>query len=67
MIQVGGFGIMTLATLLGLLVAAPAGPAVPADRRRPRRKTLGLGDVRRVLRGVALVSLAVRGRHRGRR
>ena len=59
-IQAGGFGIMTLASLLGLL----------ASRRLGLRSRLlsgwetraeGLGDVRRVLRGVARTTFVVEG------
>jgi hypothetical protein len=59
-IQAGGFGIMTLASLLGLL----------ASRRLALRTRLltswetkaeGLGDVRRVLRGVARTTVVVEG------
>nr|WP_244409122.1 potassium transporter TrkG [Stackebrandtia nassauensis] len=58
LIQVGGFGIMTMASLLGLLVAG---------RLRLRRKlvaqaetkSLGLGDVRKVVVRVALITLSV--------
>ncbi len=59
-IQAGGFGIMTLASLLALL----------ASRRLGLRSRLltswetkaeGLGDVRRVLRGVARTTLVVEG------
>lgn len=57
LIQVGGFGIMTLATLLGLLVGG---------RLRLRSSliaqtethTLNIGDVRQVVRRVALTMLA---------
>jgi len=56
--QVGGFGIMTLASLLGLLVSRRL-------RLRTRllaqaeTRSLDLGEVRRVVRGVALVSGSV--------
>lgn len=58
LIQVGGFGIMTLASLLGLLVSRRL-------RLRSRlttaaeSKSVGLGDVRRVVLGAAVVSLVV--------
>jgi len=59
-IQFGGLGFMTSASLLGLIVARRMGL-----RGRlltaAETKTLGLGDVRRVVRGVALVSFAVEG------
>ncbi len=57
LIQVGGFGIMTLASLLGLLVAHRLGLRTRLTARA-ETKTLGLGDVRRVLFGVAAFSLA---------
>ena len=38
LIQVGGFGIMTLASLLGLLVSRRLGLAVAADRGRRNQK-----------------------------
>lgn len=58
LIQVGGFGIMTMASLLGILVA----------RRLSLRsritaaaeiKSVGIGDIRRVLAGVAKVTVLV--------
>lgn len=57
LIQVGGFGIMTLASLLGLLVARRLGLRTRLTAQA-ETKTLGLGDVRRVLLGVAGFSLA---------
>ena len=58
LIQVGGFGIMTLASLLGLLVSRRIGVrsrvTAAAETRTP-----GLGDVRAVLVGVAALSLVV--------
>lgn len=57
LIQVGGFGIMTLASLLGLLVARRLGLRTRLTAQA-ETKTLGLGDVRRVLLGVAAFSLA---------
>jgi potassium uptake TrkH family protein len=56
LIQVGGFGIMTLATLLGLLVSGRLGLrstlVVQTESRSPN-----LGDVRGVLRRIALTML----------
>jgi potassium uptake TrkH family protein len=56
LIQVGGFGIMTLASLIGLFLSRRLGlrsrMAAAAET-----KALGLGDVRRVLVGVFRVSL----------
>lgn len=57
LIQIGGFGIMTLASLLGLLVAHRLGLRTRLTAQA-ETKTLGLGDVRRVLLGVAAFSLA---------
>ena len=57
LIQIGGFGIMTLASLLGLLVAHRLGLRTRLTAGA-ETKTLGLGDVRRVLIGVAAFSLA---------
>ncbi|MGC1164669.1 MAG: potassium transporter TrkG [Solirubrobacterales bacterium] len=57
LIQVGGFGIMTLASLLGLLVATRLGLRTRLSAQA-ETKSLGLGDVRRVLIGVAAFSLA---------
>ena len=56
LIQVGGFGIMTLASLLGLLVARRLGLRTRLTAQT-ETKSLGLGDVRRVLVGVAAFSL----------
>lgn len=57
LIQIGGFGIMTLASLLALLVAHRLGLRTRL-RAQAETKALGLGDVRRVLLGVAAFSLA---------
>ena len=58
LIQVGGFGVMSLATLLGLLVARRLGLRT---RLTAVSETHGVGpgDVRRVLRGVGLITLIV--------
>ncbi len=56
LIQIGGFGIMTLASLLGLLVAHRLGLQTRLTARA-ESSMLGLGDVRRVLIGVAAFSL----------
>lgn len=56
LIQLGGFGIMTLASLLGLLVAHRLGLRTRLSAQA-ETKSLGLGDVRRVLLGVAAFSL----------
>lgn len=54
LIQVGGFGVMTLASLLGLLVSRRLGLQTRLVAAA-ETKTIGLGDVRRVLIGVAKV------------
>ena len=54
-IQVGGLGIMTLASLLGLLVFRRLGLRTRMTAA-VETKALGLGDVRRVLRSVVLYS-----------
>ncbi len=56
LIQVGGFGIMALATLLGLLVSRRAGLRNRLNAAA-EVKSLGLSDVRHVLVGVARTSL----------
>jgi trk system potassium uptake protein TrkH len=56
LVQVGGFGIMTLATLLGLLVSRRLGLQTRLNTAA-EGKSLGLADVRKVLLGVARTSL----------
>lgn len=58
LIQAGGFGIMTLASLLGLLISRrlDLGSRLVAAAET---KSVGLGDVRTVLVGVARISLTV--------
>jgi trk system potassium uptake protein len=56
LIQVGGFGIMTLASLLGLLVSRRMGLRSRLTAAA-ETKSVGIGDVRTVLLGVARVSL----------
>ncbi|MEO3845970.1 potassium transporter TrkG [Streptomyces sp. B22F1] len=58
LIQVGGFGIMTLASLLALLVVGRLRLRLQLTAQ-VETKTLGLGDVRRVLLGVAGTTLIV--------
>ncbi|WP_443322190.1 TrkH family potassium uptake protein [Streptomyces sp. 7N604] len=58
LIQVGGFGIMTFASLLGLLVSGRLKLRMQLTAQA-ETKTLGIGDVRRVLLGVAATTLAV--------
>jgi potassium uptake TrkH family protein len=56
LIQVGGFGIMTLASLLGLLVSRRMGLRTRLTAAA-ETKAIGLGDVRKVVAGVVKVSL----------
>ncbi|GAB2876528.1 TrkH family potassium uptake protein [Nocardioides pacificus] len=56
LIQVGGFGIMTLASLLGLLVSRRMGLRTRLTAAA-ETKAVGLGDVRSVVTGVVKVSL----------
>lgn len=56
LIQVGGFGIMTLASLVGLLLSRRMGLRSRMTAAA-ETKSLGLGDVRSILVGVARVSL----------
>ena len=56
LIQVGGFGIMTLASLVGLLLSRRMGLRTRLNAAA-ETKSLGLGDVRAVLVGVAKTSL----------
>ncbi|MBT2394837.1 TrkH family potassium uptake protein [Streptomyces sp. ISL-100] len=62
LIQVGGFGIMTMASLLALLVSGKLRLRMQLTAQA-ETKSLGIGDVRRVLLGVAgstlIVELAV--------
>jgi trk system potassium uptake protein len=58
LIQIGGFGIMTLASLLGLLVARRLRIRLQLGTQA-ETKTLGVGDIRRVVLGVLRVSLIV--------
>ncbi len=55
-IQLGGLGIMTSASLLGLLVSRRMGLRTQL-LAATETQSVGLGDVRRVVRGVALVTL----------
>ena len=59
-IQFGGFGFMTSASLLGLLVARRLGLRTRVLAAAETR-ALGVGDIRRVIGGVALVSFTVEG------
>lgn len=57
LIQIGGFGVMSLATLLGLLVARRLGLRTRLTAVSETH-TVAVGDVRRVLVGVAVITLA---------
>ncbi|MER7173523.1 TrkH family potassium uptake protein [Streptomyces mesophilus] len=58
LIQVGGFGIMTMASLLALLVAGRLRLRMQLTAQA-ETKSLGIGDVRKVLLGVAGTTLIV--------
>ncbi|HUR02864.1 MAG TPA: potassium transporter TrkG [Nonomuraea sp.] len=58
LIQIGGFGVMTLASLLTLLVSRRLGLRMQLTAQT-ETKALGLGDVRTVVGGVIVVSLVV--------
>ncbi|MEV6958030.1 potassium transporter TrkG [Streptomyces sp. NPDC051207] len=58
LIQVGGFGIMTMASLLALLVSGRLRLRMQLTAQAETR-SLGIGEVRRVLLGVAGTTLAV--------
>jgi potassium uptake TrkH family protein len=58
LIQVGGFGIMTMASLLGLLVSGKLRLRMQLTAAA-ETKSLGIGEVRSVLLGVAGTTLAV--------
>ncbi|GAB1641300.1 TrkH family potassium uptake protein [Krasilnikovia sp. MM14-A1259] len=58
LIQIGGFGIMTLASLLGLLVARRLRMRMQLGAQA-ETKAIGIGEVRRVVLGVLRVSLIV--------
>lgn len=58
LIQVGGFGIMTMASLLALLVSGRLRLRLQLTAQAETR-SLGIGDVRRVLLGVAGTTLSV--------
>jgi trk system potassium uptake protein len=56
LVQAGGVGIMTSATLLGLLISRRLGLRLQLTAQTETR-VFGLGEVRRVLGGILLVSL----------
>ncbi|GAA4407988.1 potassium transporter TrkG [Fodinibacter luteus] len=58
LIQVGGFGIMTLASLIALFLSRRMGLRTRLTAAAETR-SVGLGDVRRVLRGVFVVTVVV--------
>lgn len=58
LIQVGGFGIMTMASLLALLVSGRLRLRMQLTAQA-ETKSLGIGDVRRVLLGVAGTTLII--------
>ena len=58
LIQVGGFGIMTLASLIALFLARRMGLRTRLTAAA-ETKSVGLGDVRRVLRGVFIITVVV--------
>lgn len=60
LIQVGGFGIMTLASLIALLLSRRMGLRTRLTAAA-ETKSVGLGDVRRVLKGVLLITLTLEG------
>jgi trk system potassium uptake protein len=58
MIQIGGIGIMTLATLLGLLIARRVGLRLQLTAQA-ETKALGLGEVRQVVVRILAISVIV--------
>lgn len=58
LIQIGGIGVMSIATLLGLLVARRLGLRTRLTAVSETH-TVGLGDVRRVITRVVLIALVV--------
>ncbi|MBV7697799.1 TrkH family potassium uptake protein [Streptomyces sp. TRM70350] len=58
LIQVGGFGIMTMASLLAVLISGRLRLRMQLTAQA-ETKSLGIGDVRRVLLGVAYTTLIV--------
>jgi trk system potassium uptake protein TrkH len=58
LIQVGGFGIMTLASLLGLLVSRRMGLRTRVTAAA-ESNSIGIGDVRRVVTGVLKVTVVI--------
>ena len=60
LIQIGGFGIMTMASLLGMLVARRIGLRTRITAAAETR-SVGIGDVRSVIAGVVADQPGVRG------
>lgn len=58
LVQLGGLGFMTMASLIAMLVSNRLGLRMTLAATTERR-TLNLGDVRRVLAGVAVVTLVM--------
>lgn len=58
LVQLGGLGFMTMASLIAMLVSNRLGLRMTLAATAERR-TLNLGDVRRVLGGVAIVTLVM--------
>lgn len=58
LIQVGGFGIMSLASLIALFLSRRLGLRTRMTAAAETR-SLGMGDVRRVLRGVFVITVVV--------
>ncbi|MBR7742853.1 TrkH family potassium uptake protein [Phycicoccus sp. BSK3Z-2] len=58
LVQVGGFGLMTLASLLVLFVSRRLGLRTRLNAAA-ETKSVGLGDVRQVVRGVLVVTVVV--------
>jgi trk system potassium uptake protein TrkH len=58
LVQVGGFGIMTLASLLALFVSRRLGLRTRVTAAA-ETKSVGIGDVRTVLRGVFVITVVV--------
>ncbi|WP_406316978.1 TrkH family potassium uptake protein [Streptosporangium sp. NBC_01639] len=58
LMQIGGFGIMTLASILAVVVSGKLGLRARLNTQA-ETKTFGPGDVRRVIAGVAKVTLVV--------
>ncbi|WP_440097811.1 TrkH family potassium uptake protein [Streptosporangium sp. H16] len=56
LMQIGGFGIMTLSSILAVIVSGKLGLRARLNTQA-ETKTLGPGDVRRVIAGVAKVTL----------